>query len=285
MLRRLSDPSRRPLMKPANALPDTDAAPVGRTPGTALHRQLFMVLRDEIVRGEYASGLLPKEEALCERFGVSRITVRRALADLAAQGLVERRHGRGTFVRSDRLPLARARPSLSLIDSLRQAAIDTQVQVLKVEQTEPPLDVAALLQLAPGEKAVHALRLRSIDGTPVMLTDAWVPARLGRQVTAATLRKQALYEILLAQGVKFGRVIQEITAEVSDPVRARLMQTEVGMPLLKIVRVIHDPQARPVQYITVTMTPERSRILMDIPGETVNTLSAGQFLHEVPPAR
>ncbi|HZF84546.1 MAG TPA: GntR family transcriptional regulator, partial [Burkholderiaceae bacterium] len=179
-------------MKPANALPDTDAAPVGRTPGTALHRQLFMVLRDEIVRGEYASGLLPKEEALCERFGVSRITVRRALADLAAQGLVERRHGRGTFVRSDRLPLARARPSLSLIDSLRQAAIDTQVQVLKVEQTEPPLDVAALLQLAPGEKAVHALRLRSIDGTPVMLTDAWVPARLGRQVTAATLRKQAL---------------------------------------------------------------------------------------------
>jgi len=272
-------------MKPANALPDPDAAPVGRTPGTALHRQLFMVLRDEIVRGEYASGLLPKEESLCERFGVSRITVRRALADLAAQGLVERRHGRGTFVRSDRLPLARARPSLSLIDSLRQAATDTQVQVLRVEQTEPPLDVAALLQLAPGEKAVHALRLRSIDGTPVMLTDAWVPARLGRQVTAATLRKQALYEILLAQGVKFGRVIQEITAEVSDPVRARLMQTEVGMPLLKIVRVIHDPQARPVQYITVTMTPERSRILMDIPGETVNTLSAGQFLHEVPPAR
>ena len=118
-------------------------------------------------------------------------------------------------------------------------------------------------QVAPGEKAVHALRLRSIDGTPVMLTDAWVPARLGKQVTAATLRKQALYEILLAQGVKFGRVIQEITAEVSDPVRARLMQTEVGMPLLKIVRVIHDPEARPVQYITVTMTPERSRILME----------------------
>ncbi|WP_043117349.1 GntR family transcriptional regulator, partial [Pseudacidovorax intermedius] len=86
---------------PASTAPDTPA--VARTPGTSLHRQLFMVLRDEIVRGEYASGLLPKEEALCERFGVSRITVRRALADLAAQQLVERRHGRGTFVRNDRL--------------------------------------------------------------------------------------------------------------------------------------------------------------------------------------
>lgn len=257
------------------------AVPVARMPGTSLHRQLFVVLRDEIVRGVYSAGLLPKEEALCARFGVSRITVRRALADLAAQGLVERRHGRGTFVRGDRLPLARERPSLSLIDSLRKAAIDTDVQVLRVEQVPAPMDVAALLQLAPGERAVHALRLRRIGDTPVMLTDAWVPAYLGKQVTAASLRKHALYEILLAQGVKFGRVIQEVSAELSDPLRARLLQTEVGMPLLKVLRVMHDPQARPVQYITVTMTPERSRMLMDIPGDAVNTLSAGQFVHEV----
>ncbi|MFT3778428.1 MAG: GntR family transcriptional regulator [Ottowia sp.] len=270
------------LMKPANAL--LDAVPLARAPGTSLHRQLFVVLRDEIVRGVYATGLLPKEETLCERFGVSRITVRRALADLATQGLVERRHGRGTFVREDHLPQARAWPSLTLIDSLRKTATDTQVQVLRVEQAEPPLEVAALLQIEPGDKAVHALRLRSIDGIPVMLTDAWVPVNLGRRVNATSLRKQALYEILLAQGVKFGRVVQEITAEVSDPVRARLMQTEVGMPLLKIVRVIHDLGARPVQYISVTLTPERSRMLMDIPGETVNTLSTGQFVHQVPSA-
>lgn len=250
--------------------------------GTSLHRQLFLVLREEISRGLFGdTGALPKEESLCERFGVSRITVRRALADLAALGLVERRHGRGTFVREDRLQMARPNPSLSLIDSLRQTASNTQVQVLLVEQTEPPPDVAAMLQLTPGEKAVHALRLRSIKGTPVMLTDAWVPIHLGKQVTTAALSQQALYEILLAQGVKFGRVIQEITTEMSDPVRAGLMQTEVGIPLLKVVRVIHDPESRPVQFITVTMTPERSRILMDVAGDAVNTLSAGQFVHDI----
>ena len=90
----------------------TSATPLPRAPGTALHRQLFLVLRDEITRSVFAAtGALPKEEALCERFGVSRITVRRALADLAALGLVERRHGRGTFVRAtgaDRAPAARA---------------------------------------------------------------------------------------------------------------------------------------------------------------------------------
>jgi GntR family transcriptional regulator len=267
-------------MKPSNDLLKVDA-PVPRARGTSLHRQLFVVLRDEILRGMYPSGLVPKEETLCERFAVSRITVRRALADLAAEGLVERRHGLGTFVCEDRLPMARERPSLSLIDSLRQAATDTQVQVLQVEQAEAPPDVASMLQLVPGEKAVHALRLRSIEDTPVMLTDAWVPARFGRHVTASSLRKQALYEILLAQGVKFGRVIQEITTQVCDPLHARLMKTEVGMPLLKVVRVIHDQESRPVQYIVVTMTPERSRILMDIPGDAVNTLSAGQFVHDI----
>lgn len=250
--------------------------------GTVLHRQLFLVLKEEISRGLFdESGVLPKEEALCDRFGVSRITVRRALGDLAALGLVDRRHGRGTFVRQDMLRMARPNPSLTLIDSLRQTASDTQVQVLLVEQVEPPHDVAAMLQLARGEKAVHALRLRSIRGTPVILSDAWVPAHLGKGVSIASLRKRALYEILLAQGVKFGRVIQEITTELTDPVRAGLLQTDVGVPLLKVVRVIHDPESQPVQYITVSMSPERSRILMDVAGDAVNTPSAGQFVHNV----
>ena len=264
------------------ARPPASAPSLERGPGTSLHRQLFVVLRDEITRGVYASGALPKEEALGERFGVSRITVRRALADLASLGLVERRHGLGTFVRAD-LPQVRARPSLGLIDGLRKAALETDVEVLEVAQSVPSPDVAALLQLAPEEKAVHALRLRSIDGVPVMLTDAWVPAQLGKRVSVTALRKHALYEILLAQGVKFGRVVQEITAEVADPARARLLQVETGAPLLKMVRLLHDLDAQPVQHLTVSLTAERSRILMDIAGATINTLTAGQVVHDVHP--
>ncbi|WP_454724807.1 MULTISPECIES: GntR family transcriptional regulator [Cupriavidus] len=258
------------------------ASPLGQMPGTSLHRQLFIVLRDEITRGVYAeTGALPKEEALCERFGVSRITVRRALADLAALGMVERRHGLGTFVRPE-ARVERSSPSLSVIDGLRKTALETDVEVLEVGAAVPPPDIAALLQLPPGERAVHALRLRSMAGTPVMLTDAWVPATLGKRVTAAALRKHALYEILMAQGVKFGRVVQEISAQAADPAFAAWLRTEVGAPLLKLVRLMHDPDARPVQYITVSMSPERSRILMDISADQVNTLSAGRFVHDVP---
>lgn len=258
-----------------------DAPPLSPTAGTALHRQVYMVLREQITRGHWAPGeALPKEESLCARFGVSRVTVRRALADLAAQGLLESRQGLGTFVRRDLRP-ARERPTLSFVDSLRKAAADTQVEVLSVEQEDPPPDVAELLSLEAGAKAVHAVRLRSVAGTPVMLTDAWVPSALGKRVTATALRKHALYEILLAQGVQLGRVVQEISAIAADPARAQVLKTDVGSPLLKLARVMHGRDERPVEYLNVYLSPERSRILMDIDASDVNTLVAGQVVHDV----
>ena len=252
--------------------------------GTALHRQMFLVLNDEIGRGMFPDGALPNEQTLGERFSVSRITVRRALADLAAAGVVERRHGRGTFVREGRLP-ARPSPSLSVIDSLRQTATQTVVQVLEVVRTGPPLDVAKLLQLAPGATAVHALRLRlNGEGAPAMLTDAWVPAALGKFATAAALKKNALYEILMAQGVQFGRVVQEISAVAGDPVRAGLLRTEIGAPLIKMVRLMHDREQQPVLHLTAYLVAERASIWMEADASAVNTLSAGQIVFDRPVA-
>ena len=248
--------------------------------GTALHRQIFVVLRDEIRRGVLAPGqALAKEEALCTRFGVSRITVRRALADLAAIGLIERRQGIGNFVRHD-VPAPRQRPTLSLIDGLRRTADETDVTVLGVERAVPPVEVADLLQLSPGEVAVRAQRMRSIAGVPVMLTDSWVPMALGKRVTAAALRKRPLYEIVLGQGVVLGRIVQELSAVAADPATAERLRTEVAGPLLKLVRLLHGQDERPVQYLEVYFSPERSRFLMDIPAEQVNTLSAGQIVHD-----
>lgn len=260
----------------------TNTRPLNSTRGTALHRQIFLVLREEISRGLFPDGVLPNEETLCERFGVSRITVRRALGDLAALGIVERRHGRGTFLLGLPTPL---RPSLSLsvIDSLRQTAIETVVQVLEVEQATPPRDVGLLLQLPTGEKALHAQRLRiNRKGEPAMLTYAWVPAHLGKRVTEAALKKKPLYEILMAQGVKFGRVVQEISATVSDPQRAALLRTEVGGPMLKLVRLMHDLDERPVLHLTVYMVADRASVLMEVAAATVNTLNAGQIVLDAP---
>jgi GntR family transcriptional regulator len=252
-----------------------------REPGTALHRQLFMVLRDQITRGLYSPGdLIPKEDELGSRFGVSRITVRRAVSDLEQLGLVEKQPGRGTFVLVDHR-VVRPAATLSMIESLSKQARDTDVNVLQVETARPPATIATQLQLRIMERAVHASRLRSAHGTPLMITDAWVPEHIGRHVTVSELKKHALFEILLAEGIRFGRVVQEVTAVAADPYHAGLLKTDIGAPLLRLTRLIYDQRRIPVQHLTVHVTSQRSRILMDISAEAINTLGTGHIMHDI----
>ena len=252
-------------------------APPRRAPGLALHRQVFLALRDQVLQGGYAPGaMLPSEEDLCVLYGVSRITLRRAVGDLEAQGLLQRRHGRGTFV-SDSLPAAAAAATLGLLDSLRRAAVETRAEVLHVVRAAPPPAIGRQLGLDPGALAVHALRLRRREATPVALTEAWIAPAFGRHVTARRLRRQALYEILLSEGVTFGRVVQEITAAAATPDQARLLDVEIGSPILRLARLIYDTARAPVEHITVHVSSERSRILMDVSVEAVDTLAAGSI--------
>ncbi|BEU28437.1 GntR family transcriptional regulator [Paraburkholderia sp. 22B1P] len=256
--------------------------PLLRTKGTSLHRQMFLVLRERIATGRYpADSLLPTEEDLCKHFGVSRITVRRALDDLEAAGYLRRRQGLGTFVSSD-LPAVREAATLNFVEALHKSAEETRVEVLSVEKGEPPSMIAQQLDLAAGDKAVHALRLRRIGDVPVMVSDAWVPERFAKSISAATLKKHAMYEILLNQGIEFGRVIQEVTAFAADPTFARWLDTEVGMPLLRLSRIVYDGARTPVQHLTLTINPEHSRIVVDMMADSMNTLHTGQLVHDVP---
>lgn len=262
----------------------TDQA-LPRARGTSLHRQMFLVLRERIISGEHPAGsLIPKEEDLCTMFGVSRITVRRALADLEAQGFVQRRQGLGTFVRAD-LPVPRQAATLSYVDALHKTATETRVEVIGVKLETVPSPIAAQLQLEPQAQAVHAVRLRKTGDTVLMVSDAWVPERYSKWVTATTLKKRALYEILMSQGVVFGRVIQEVTAISATPALAQWLDVEVGMPLVRLTRLVYDADQKPVQHLTITVSPERSRIVTDMSADAMNTLRTGQIVHDVAHAK
>jgi GntR family transcriptional regulator len=115
-----------------------------------------------------------------------------------------------------------------------------------------------------------------------MVTDAWVPQRVGGHVTARALQTRALYEILMDEGIKFGRVVQEVTAISADPELAGLLQVDIGSPLLRMVRVLYDRRRLPVQHLTIYVTSERSRILMDVSAGAINTVGAGQIVHDYP---
>lgn len=240
--------------------------PVTAAAGVPLHRQLFLVLHDEIARGALHPGdPLPTEQSLGEQFGVSRITVRRALADLAEQGYIERRHGVGSFVRQ-RDPGREPAAGGSYLDELRQVQFETEVDVVEWGVEHVPPEIGAQLGCHGG--MLHVLRVRRERRTrePLMVTDAWLPADLAGLVTSEALAGTALYDLLAGAGVVIDRMDHEFTAEVAGPRAARLLDTAIGAALLRVNRVAHVA-GRAHHYLSITLSPNRSRVLISQPGE------------------
>ncbi len=230
--------------------------------GVPLHRQLFLVLHDEIDRGVIGPGeALPTEQSLCDQFGVSRITVRRALADLADQGYIERRQGVGSFVRRHAASEA-VSAGRSYMDGLRQTQFETEVDVVELDTRRPPRPIAEILG-GSGE-LLHIVRVRRQrrTGEPLLVTEAWLPPQLADTLTESALLRAPLYQLLPAAGVVVDRVQHEITAEIAGPRNARLLDTAIGAALLRLNRLAYVAGA-PHHHLSVLLSPNRSRVVMD----------------------
>lgn len=242
-----------------------------------LHHQVFLALRDQILDGRHPSGsALPTEAAMCVEFGVSRITVRRALADLADVGFVDRRQGRRTIVLERRTPKVE-RHDITLMGGLRKVGRGTQVKVIEVRTDMPPDAVRRSLRLSHGSQALFVRRVRSVRGSPLLLSDVWLPTRFSDVLTEQTLAKRAMYELLGAAGVRYGRMVQTITAEVAGPVRGGLLQVEGGAALLRIDRVLYDQAEEPVHSQSLSIDPSRAQLVMDIGADEFDIASAGRL--------
>jgi GntR family transcriptional regulator len=263
-----------PTRKPSDPVPLSLARS-----GTSLHRQVYLVLRDRLLAGAFQPGeQLPPEPALCEQFGVSRITLRRAVSDLEEEGLLERVQGRGTYVRLPPAAPAGA-PGEGYIEDLRHLASDTVVKVLELGEVPAPPRVAERLRLQPGEPVQRSVRVRVRQGQPMVLLTAWVPLRLAATITRADLTRHSLNHLLAQRGVRVGRLLQEIGATLADPLQAERLQVEVGSALIVADRLVHDQSGQPVEFVTMQLSPERSRMVFDTPAELVDQVSSGRLVH------
>jgi GntR family transcriptional regulator len=248
--------------------------------GVPLHRQLFLVLHDEIDRGVMAPGdALPTEQTLCDQFGVSRITVRRALADLAEQGYIERRQGVGSFVR-EHAPSEPEPAGRSYMDGLRQTQFETEVDIVELGARRPPRPIAEALE-SSGE-LLHIVRVRRQrrTGEPLIVTDAWLPAYLSDTLTESALLRAALYELLADAGVVVDRVQHEITAEIAGPRNANLLDTAIGAALLRLNRLAFVGGA-PHHHVSVLLSPNRSRVVMSQSAAELETGDGMAITHDV----
>jgi GntR family transcriptional regulator len=248
--------------------------------GVPLHRQLYLVLHDEIGRGVLAPGeSLPTEQSLCDQFGVSRITVRRALADLADAGLIERRHGVGSFV-TEQAQTGRETSSGSYLDNLRQVEFETEVDV--IECGIRPVPPAVGVRWDARETALYVLRVRRErrTGEPLMITEAWLPAELADVVTEAALGQTPLYRLLADAGVNLERVDHEMTAEIAGPRTASLLATAIGSPLIRVNRVAFAGGV-PHHVLSIAMSPSRSRVVLNQKAMDMESGASMSIAHDV----
>lgn len=227
----------------------TASPPSPHLPALPLYARIKDTLRESILSGQAApESLLPSEAALCERFGASRITVRQALADLQNEGLIFRRHGKGTFVSAPKaFQNVTALQGFAEAMSAQGHSIRNRVQ--KLETVPAPADVAQALQLAPGALVTELHRVRLLDRAPVSLEVTWLPEALGKTVARADLVTRDVFLVLEQDaGTPLGHATLAIDATLADHATAAALDTGAGASLLRVERLTHDAHGKPVDF-------------------------------------
>lgn len=217
---------------------------------TPLYHQIYLVLREQIRSGAIAPDvMLPGEQHLAKLFSVSRITVKRALNELAADGLLNRHRGRGTIVTSAAaIPVVKGSFD-NLLESLRIMGLETQIEVIDIANISADAPTAKLLEVEIGTPVQRAVRRRMLQGEPFSYLVTYIPGDIAQHFSVKEMATTSLLILLERAGAAVFDAEQWITAVGAEPLVASALGVSAGAPLLKVERVMRDADGRPVQLI------------------------------------
>jgi GntR family transcriptional regulator len=252
--------------RPREALLSGSLAPstTARLP-TPLYHRVYLVLRERIASGRYGpDGRLPSEFEIMAEFGVARVTARRALGELEAEGLVERGRGRGTRLRPG-ASVREVRATLEgLFENLLTMGLETRVRLLAAEDRPAPAEIARALEVEPGSPVLHAIRLRLLDDGPFSHLSTWIPGAVAARLRRTDLAHKPLLSLLEEAGIEVASADQTVSATLAEPPVAALLEVPVGAPLLVVERLVRERGGRPVEHITGLYRPDRYRLRLSL---------------------
>ena len=221
-----------------------------------LYHQIFAKLRDEIAEGVYRKDdALPGEYDLAAQFAVSRITIRRALEELAAHGLIVREHGSGTFVsgRSASPPLR-----TSIDDFLRYnlaITADSKPHLLSYALVPASRYVAGKLHVDAGE-LIYQLRLVRRRRGPTIYSIGYYPQSIGERIDPKIVGKEPTLVWLERMRIGVSKGDVTISAIAADADQASVLDVAAGAPLLVTDRVLFDTALHPLELARMVIRPD-----------------------------
>jgi GntR family transcriptional regulator len=217
-----------------------------------LYQQIKSLILQSLQAGHWKPGdLIPSEIELAARFRVSQGTVRKAIDELAAEHLLVRRQGRGTFVATHaeqhvQYRFLRLLPDHGDADSEGPA----QRSIIDCKRQRAPADVARTLGLRTGDAVLQVRRVLAFQGVPTILEDLWLPGSAFKGLTAERLASHqgAMYALFETEfGVRMVRADEKLRAVAADEQAAERLQVPIGSPLLSVERVAYTYKDAPME--------------------------------------
>ncbi|EIK95982.1 GntR family transcriptional regulator [Pseudomonas sp. M47T1] len=215
-----------------------------------LYQRLRDQLAEQIARNRWGAGeAIPTESALAAEYGLSIGTVRKAIDQLVSESLLERQQGRGTFVRRPQF-----HSSLFRFFRFQDADGTRQVpesRILSNEAVSAPAQVSQALALEPDAMVIRLLRLRLLNGQPLLVEEIWLPREPFAAILEHDLNAQGpllypIYESLCGQVI--AAADETLTAESVSEVHARLLRVDAGSPVVVIERLARNYAGQPLEW-------------------------------------
>jgi GntR family transcriptional regulator len=214
-----------------------------------LYSRIEAVLASEIADGDLKVGdQLPTEDSLMVRFGVSRITVRRAIQNLVGRALVEIRRGKGTFVAAPKITQELTELS-GFVEDMHALGRKPTARVVSKEIVPADATVANQLALTKGERVVRIRRVRLADGVPLSFDETYLPLDIGKKIIADNLKVEPIFSLLERKyDVPLIEAEYKLDAVAADTEVAAALKVKRRSPIFRIERTSYSTGSRPVDY-------------------------------------
>ena len=234
---------------------------------TPLYFQLYKILKNGILDGTFKFGsLLPTEGQLSEEFDVSRITSKRAMDELAREGLVERHRGRGTYVTHEATGSPMHAPMVGLLQEIESIGQTSTAITLQCRMAQPPRHVRQLLGVAEDEKILQLRRVRHQDNIRFGYYSSWTRV-VDLPEDPSVFEHTPRMTYFRGRGLKVSFIKQSLTACAANAEAAKALGVERGTALLSLTRLAfrnHHSRGFPVDYLRVLYHPERFEYRIDL---------------------
>jgi DNA-binding GntR family transcriptional regulator len=233
-----------------------------------LYVQLYSLLKRKIEKNEWPVGTqIPTEDELCKNYEVSKATVKLAVLELAREGYVTRKQGKGTFVHKRVIPEWRSTYK-SFKEMMLDAGLDFTTQVLVRTVIMPADGIDLKLNVPIDQHVIYIKRLRSVDGSPVLLQEAYIPHQVCPALLEADIANDSLFDILERKcSLKMTKVKEYVDVEKLTDEDCRLLQLEANASALMMEQQFFSKET-PLMYMRTIKRLDRFKFFFELERNT-----------------